>query len=116
MNLVDLLNNLLSVDMASENGVEASESEEVLRNPSPPPDVDSLLPDKIGNTTFSKRAVLATLMHVTSLVHERSITSQSNSQATALSSSRGNSVHKLASADSTPKIGLCLASAKVNCE
>ena len=47
------------------------------RNPSPPPDVESLLPDKIGATTFSKRGVLSTLMHIASLVHERSISRQS---------------------------------------
>ena len=89
------------------NGTETPEYEgingdqcqiEAPRNPSPPPDVANLLPDKIGNTTFSKRAVLSTLMHIASLVHERSLVSQSQEVAT--------SVNRTEDGERTPQKGL----------
>ena len=79
------------------------------RNPSPPPNVESLLPDKIGTTTFSKRGVLSTLMHIASLVHERSISRQGNTSSNENSQRSGDGVRggsELVAEARTPNQGI----------
>ncbi|XP_075262047.1 uncharacterized protein LOC142353634 isoform X3 [Convolutriloba macropyga] len=93
----------------AEESLLSQKQDEAPRNPSPPRDVSELselLPDKIGNTTFSKRAVLSTMMHIASLVHERSLAQDSCGDVTTNGDSGKNSETGPDEIEKTPKKGL----------
>ena len=93
----------------AEESLLSQKQDEAPRNPSPPRDVSELselLPDKIGNTTFSKRAVLSTMMHIASLVHERSLAQDSCGDVKTNGDSGKNSETGPDEIEKTPKKGL----------